>query len=298
MIHSRTLRIFFVFIMVLFFTFFCNALTGCSRKPAKSPSKNQGSEKKESQALIRLQTDIESVLKEYEKVYLAQTAPPPQSPQQSQESNKQEQQQSDSKNSGQSEKGEKGGQEGDSEKQQSSGGGQTEKKADWPKLEQDIAKIHEQWNNFQSEAIKSGASLEMIDDFSNTLNHLTMTITRQELYEGLITITNLYDKTIDIEKLFKTKTPPDIKKILYYGRLATYNILNNDEIGAKESINNAFTAWYTVKPQVEDTTKSSNAEFSLRELEQAIMEKDPNLIKIKAQICEKKIRDLMESMEK
>ena len=98
--------------------------------------------------------------------------------------------------------------------------------------------------------------------------------------------------------MFKTKSPPDTKKILYYGRMATYKILNNDDIGAKEAIDSALMAWETVKPQVKDTTQAGKVEFSLKELNQAIKEKDPNLIKIKAQIGEKNVQDVIKSMEK
>ena len=127
----------------------------------------------------------------------------------------------------------------------------------------------------------------MINDFSDTLNKLTITLTGQELYAGLLTANDLFSKTIDFEKLFKTKSPPETKEILYYGRMATYKILNDDEIGAKEAMDSALMAWETVKPQVKDTTIASKAEFSLKELNQAIKEKDPNLIKIKAQIGKK-----------
>ncbi|MDD4570081.1 MAG: hypothetical protein PHE70_08165 [Tepidanaerobacteraceae bacterium] len=237
-------------------------------------------------ALKKMQTDIESVLKEYEKVYLMQTAPLPKSSGEEDKPKDEKQKKSE---------GQEGGQ---GEQKQASEGQSSVQETNWSKLEQDIAKIHEQWNGFQSEATKNGASLEMINNFSDMLNKLTMTLTQQLLYEGLLATNELYGKTVDFEKLFKTESPPDTKKILYFGRMATYKILNNDEIGAKEAMNNALMAWETVKSQVKDTTEASKVEFSLKELNQAITEKDPNLIKIKAQIGEKNVQDVIKSMGK
>ncbi len=301
MLHHRTLRIFFVYMtFFLIVSLLCvNLVTGCSKKPAKSSPKSSDSEKKESPALMKLQSGIESVIKEYEKTYLMQTAPPPKAPI-TPEKPEESQKKAEGEQQGQEEKGgeDKEKKEGDKGREKSLQSQTIVAQPNWPKLEKDIAKIHEQWNSFQSEVIKNGASLEMVNDFSDILNKLTMTLTRQELYEGLLTVNALYGKTVDFGKLFKTKSPPDSKKILYYGRMATYKILNNDDTGAKQAMDSALTVWETVKPQVKDTNEASKVEFSLKELSQAIKEKDPNLIKIKAQIAEKNVQDVIKSMEK
>jgi hypothetical protein len=253
--------------------------------------------------LKKLQTDIESIIKEYEKVYLMQTAPPPKPPesekqqQGGKQGQSQEQQKSDSGGESKQEQ-EKSSGSGGSNQQSSQSQDQTaQTQPDWPKLEKDIAEIHEQWNEFQTEAVKSGATSEMINDFSNTLNQLTMTLTRQELYQGLLIVNDLYGKTTDFEKLFKTKSPPDTKKIMYYGRMAVYKSLNHDDFGARDAINNALISWENVKSQVQDTNEAAKVQFSLNELSQAIKEKDPNLIKIKAQIAQKNVQDVIKSME-
>ena len=137
----------------------------------------------------------------------------------------------------------------------------------------------------------------MINDFSNTLNLLTMTLTRQDLYQGLLAINDLYGKTVDFEKLFKTKSPPEARKIIYYGRMAAYKILNNDDAGAAEAMNQALISWENVKSQVDDANEAAKLQFSLDELSRAITEKDPNLIKIKAQIAQKNVKDVIKAME-
>lgn len=297
MVHHRAKRIVFVPAAILIsLLIIANLLAACSRKPAKSPPKSPDTQKKESRALKELQTDIESIIREYEKVYLMQTAPPPKAPEQKQggeQGQNQEQQKPDP--GGEASKGEQEAKQG--RQQSSQDQAESVSQPDWPKLEKDIAGIHEQWNDFQTEAAKNGASSEMINDFSNTLNLLTMTLTRQDLYQGLLAINDLYGKTVDFEKLFKTKSPPEARKIIYYGRMAAYKILNNDDAGAAEAMNQALISWENVKSQVDDANEAAKLQFSLDELSRAITEKDPNLIKIKAQIAQKNVKDVIKAME-
>lgn len=297
MIYCKGQRI-WAYIALLITLIICTSLAaGCSRKPEKSTPRNLETEKKESPALKKLQSSIESIIKEYEKIYLMQTAPPPKAPQEEkqQESSQEGQSQEPQKSESGSEDSKQEGQQ--KQQQPSQSKEQTVPQPDWPKLEKDIADLHKQWNEFQTEALKSGAASEMIHDFSNTLNQLTVTLTNQALYEGLLTVNDLYGKTVDFEKLFKTKSPPEAKKIIYYGRMAVYKILNGDEMGATEAMNNALISWENVKSQVEDPNEAAKVQFSLDELGQAITERDPNLIKIKAQIAQDNVQNAIKSME-
>ncbi len=169
---------------------------------------------------------------------------------------------------------------------------------DWSKIEKSVTQIHTRWNNFQSEAVKAGANIEMTDLFSSKLNELTVTLTRQQLYEGLLASNDLYDTSISFESLFKTKSPPDARRALYSLRNATYRALNGEEHEATKAAQNAIRLWETVKPQLQDIDILNKVEYSLKEMEQAIKEKDPNLIKIKARIGETNLQDAIKEMEK
>ncbi|HHW03963.1 MAG TPA: hypothetical protein GXX35_14340 [Thermoanaerobacterales bacterium] len=273
-------------------------MEGCSKKPAKSPSKPSGDEKQESQSLKKLQTGIESLVKDFEKEYLKQQAPPPKPPVQAKpEGQEKKQEEGQSKGGKQKEQGSQG-QQGSKEQQGGQGQAEQAPKPDWTKFEKAITQIHTQWNSFQPEAIKSGATLDMVDGFSRNLNELTVTLTRQELYKGLLAANDLYEKTVSFEKLFKTQSPPDAKKVLYNLRNATYRALAGEDVEAEKSINSGLRVWETVKPQIKDMGTASKVEYSLKELGQAIKEKDPNLIKIKAQVAEKNVQDAIKSMEK
>lgn len=305
---QKALRIFFIYLLALMLAISSFAVIGgCSRKPAKSPSKGSGSEKKESQALQKLQADVEKLVKDFEKEYLKKAAPPPRSQGQGAGQAGQGQKQGDRQSGGQG--GQKGGQSqgkgqgGGKEGGQQSGQGGMQGQArqapepDWAKFEKAVTQIHSQWNSFQPEAMKNGATPEMVGAFSANLNRLTMTLTRQDLYQGLLSANDLYEKTVSFEKLFKTKSPPEAKNILYNVRNALYRALNNEESEASSAMAKALAGWEMVKAQLKNMDTAGKVEFSLKEFQQALAEKDPNLIKIKAQIAEKNIQDAIKSME-
>jgi hypothetical protein len=300
--YSKTLRIFFVYVLLFFSVFYCiGYLSGCSRQPAKSPPKKQESKKKESKALKELQKDIESLVKEFEKEYLKQTAPPPQPPAQQGQQEKQGQQQGPQQDQGQQQNQQDGKQAGQQDRQnegqaQQGGGKSQQEGPNWPEFEKAVTKLHTQWNGFQGEATKNGATSEMVDNFSVKLNELTVNLTRQDLYRGLLAANDLYVETIPFERLFQTKAPPDIKKVLYYSRDATYKALHDEQGQALESVSSAEKVWQSVKPQLEDMDISNKVEYALKELREGITQKDPNLIKIEAQILEKNIQEAIEAM--
>ncbi|MDI3481317.1 MAG: hypothetical protein PWQ97_972 [Tepidanaerobacteraceae bacterium] len=282
----------FFFIILLAAVILIAALgEGCSKKPAKSPAKPSGNERQESLNLKKLQASVDNLVKEFEKEYLKRQAPPPK-PQALAKALEDGQKQGEQ---GKSQDGQQQKEQQSAQKSEGQQEGQT-KGPDWAKFEKQITQIHNQWNSFQPEAIKNGATLEMVDSFSRKLNELTMTLTRQELYKGLMAANDLFKSTVSFEKLFKTDSPPDAKIVVYYMRCAEYRALAGEDTEAEKAIDNALGVWETVKPQIKDVAVASKAEYSLKELGQVIEEKDPNLIKIKAQIAEKNMQDAIKSM--
>ncbi len=300
MSRSKTLDTCHIYLLVFLVLFFCiYGICGCSRKPAKSSPKSPSSAKKESKNLNKLQESIESVVKEFEKVFLAQTAPLPKGQKPEKKASGQEGKQGEQTGGKQSSQGGQKGSSQNKDGQKAQQGGQMQgQQLDWSKVEKSVTQIHTRWNNFQSEAVKAGANLEMTDLFSSKLNELTVTLTRQQLYEGLLASNDLYDTSISFESLFKTKSPPDARRVLYNLRDATYRALNAEEHEATKAAQNAIRLWDTVKPQLQDIAILNKVEYSLKEMEQAIKEKDPNLIKIKARIGETNLQDAIKEMEK
>lgn len=73
--------------------------------------------------------------------------------------------------------------------------------------------------------------------------------------------------------------------------------LHREDESALASIRLAQEIWADVKPQLKDNNTIQQADFSLRELEQAIKAKDPNLIKIRGKISETNLLGVMKEAQ-
>lgn len=286
MCKTNALRRFFskCLAAIALITLILNFIVGCSKKPEKSPPKNATKTEQEPKILKDLATSVEVIIKDFEKTFINQTAPPEPSASKKTEENK--------KTKGSTKDQEQGKNSKTEEKPKKEGNTHN-----WNKAEKDISKIHQLWNEFRADAIKYGISSDVIESFSDNLNELTTTLTKRELFRGLILSNDLYDKVVSFEKFFKNKSA-DLKSVLHLGRDATYKALYGMTEEALNSIQKSINIWNTAKAQVEDTAMISKLEHSLKELSIAIKKQDPNLIKIKAKIGEKNLEQVIKVVEK
>ncbi|ADL08728.1 hypothetical protein [Thermosediminibacter oceani] len=290
--HPRTLRVFLLLLLL------CLALAaGCSRGSARSSPESSGQDKKGMFALKNLEEDVEKLIKEFEKDYLAIQAPPGGTQGGSGGQSGQGEQKGGSQEGGQQRQGSQGGQQGCGQQEGSQQQGGSQQKPDWSKYEKMVFLIHSHWNEFREEALKKGAGMEMITAFNGKLNELTQMLTRQDLYGGLLAANDLYDRTVAFGRLFQGGPAMGAKRTLYYTRDAAYRALNNQGQEAAASMSKALQEWETGKSQLKDTMVASKVEFSLKELSEAIDAKDPNLIKMKYQIAEKNIKEAEKSVQ-
>lgn len=291
---------------------------GCSKKP-KEPAPKPSQGKQESKKLKELQTSIDSLQKEFESIYLMEVAPAPTPPKEEkkdetedqkgtggegQKGNKQGGKDSGGGGGGGGEKKSGGGDSGKggdmmafqimAQGSESSGG----KKPDWSKMEQLVTQVHESWNAFQPEAAKAGAGSGKIEDLSRKLDEVTIAITGQDAYKGLLWVNEAYFKMIFFEKLFKTEAPPELKEVMYLLRRAAYTALKGDEEPALVSVEQAQRVFKDVKPQLKDREALQQVEFALGDLKGAIKAKDPNLIKIRLRICAENVQEVLKKPQK
>lgn len=286
MYKSKALRVFFCnFLLVLALIVCISIFAGCSKKPEKSSPKKVNQTEKAPKILKQLEESIETVTKDFEETFIKQMAPS-ELPASSQKSES-------SKKSSPSDSKEQGEEKTSKDKEQKTEGEQIH---DWSKSERDISKIHQLWNEFQIEVTKKGVSSESIKAFSENLNELTTTLTKKELFRGLVLSNDLYEKTVSFTK-FYGKGSSDLKKVLYLGRDATYKALNKMPDESLGSVQRAEEVWDMSKTQIKDTAMIGKVEHSLKELLTAIKKQDPNLIKIKAKIGEKNIKKAIKSVE-
>lgn len=284
--YYKTLRIFFYhfIFMGIILTIGMTFSVGCSKKPKKPAPK--GSDKSQSlpKILIQLEDKILKTTDEFEKSFLKEVAPT----ENIDTSSKKGTEPKDKKTPKDDKSKET------QEKKQESQKNQGTQNIDWAKMEGDISTIHHLWNDFQGEATKSGASIDQIHGFSQKLGELTVTLTQKDLYRGLITANELYDKVISFEKNYGK--PNDLKRILFYSKDASFKALKGNRELAISSLEEAKTLWEITKVHVKDTTTADKIDFSLKEFSDAINLQDPNLIKIKIKILEKNLTSVINAI--
>lgn len=275
-------------IIILITLLLCiHLFASCSKKESEqSNEKSEETEKKEPETLKKLESTIQEIIDELDK------------------KEEEEKQETEMKIETTTEmKSEQ-----DSEKEQNETKQETKQEITkespedkkWKAVSKRIEEIHKQWNNLQPDLVTAGVSKQPLDDFSNTLNSLTIFADSKDMQSTLFLSNELTRIIADFMEQFKGKVPPDIKRMSYYVRDAKYNGMINQWEKAKSGINNLKSHWSIIKPQTNKDQESdaSKTEFSITELEKVIDQKNLNLTKIKSDITLENIKKLEESFEK
>lgn len=294
----KALRVFLMYTCKVLLLFIILVLiAGCSKSSARSSPESSGQQKKGMFAIKKLEEDVEKLVKEFEKDYIAVKAPPAGGAggqggrgAQSGREDQSKQRQNKGGSEGQSQQS-KGGQQGASQQSAS-------QQPDWAKYEKMVFLIHDEWNDFREQALQQGAQMDMITTFNEKLNEVTKMLTKQDLFGGLLAANDLYYRTVAFESLFESGIEVSAKRTLYYLRDAAYRALSEQNEEASASMMKAQEEWKMGKTRLKDGVTTNKVEFSLKELKEAIEVKDPNLIKMKYQIAEKNIKEAEKNFQK
>ncbi len=178
---------------------------------------------------------------------------------------------------------------------------QPEKPADpWETIAPLINSMHYQWNSFMPMAAKKGADKTLIDSFSNELNSLTSTIIGKNSTNVLMAASMLYSNIPDFYSLYRTSVSPEIKRIRYYTRNAMLNGYTSNWNQAGSDMSNLKAIWPLFKNTATKETQDSynKLDFSIYELDKAILEKNQPITDIKGRVAMANIEALEKSMGK
>ncbi len=200
-----------------------------------------------------------------------------------------QQKQDNSKNSGE---------QGTSQKDQSKDQGK--QKSPWEQLTSEIKNLHFSWNEYLPEVSKKGSKKEVIEGFSNALNNLTKVAESKDKNKILLATNQLYGQVPDLYSLYKTKAPPELRRITYYTRNSILTSMAADWVKASSDLEELKTRWSLVKNTVDQEQQEDSAklDLSIYELEKVIKEKNQDLVQIKGKITLANIQVLQKSMEK
>lgn len=170
----------------------------------------------------------------------------------------------------------------------------------WQQVSQEIKGLHSSWNDYLPEVTKKGAKKEVLDGFSDALNNLTEITEAKDKAKTLLAANQLYASVPELYSLYKTKTPPELKRIIYYTRNSVLTSMKDDWSKASSDMEEIKSRWSLVKNAVgkEQQENSAKLDLSIYELEKVIKEENKDLVEIKGKLTLTNIEALQKAMEK
>ncbi|HEY9062327.1 MAG TPA: hypothetical protein VIO64_17785 [Pseudobacteroides sp.] len=169
----------------------------------------------------------------------------------------------------------------------------------WAEITPLVNSLHYQWNELRPEATSKGASRELTDNFSNSLNSLTNTIITKNKENTLMESNKLYSYIPDLLYLYKSKASPELKRVKYYTRNSILNSLAPNWPTAESDITSLKSSWSTYKNTIDKKQHEnvSKLDYSINELEKVIKDKNQPLIDIKGRVVLTNINTLEKASE-
>lgn len=282
-------------------------ISGCSQKEQKPEARQQsmqdaGSPEESSEQLEEIEESIE-------KIIMVLDGPSAEAGKDRQDGAKEEktvQEQQSQQQSGSEHGGEKNQQEGAQKEQQSQGqqkgqtSQQSQKDDPWSEISLTINKLHYQWNDYMPQAVKLGANQKLVEAFSDALNSLTSTIIGKNKTNTLMAASYLYAYIPDFYSLYKAGVSPEIKRVKYYTRNAMLNALTANWEQADFDMNSLKSSWSMFRNTLANNHKENTEklDFSIYELEKAIIERNQPLTDIKGRVAMSNIQSLESDLEK
>ncbi|MGE4282713.1 MAG: hypothetical protein AB7G87_03240 [Clostridia bacterium] len=274
-------------ILILTLLILNTLLCSCSKKSAKpTPNESEEESEKAPDTLKELEASIQDILKE-----LDAKKEPEKKEAEIKVETKTEIKQEESKDKSSNENKQETTQEVKKE---------SEEDKKWESVSKKVEEIHKQWDSLQPEVVKAATPKKTIDDFSNTLNTLTIYAESKDMQNTLSFTNELYRLIPDFLEQYKDKIPPDVKRMTYFIRDAKYNGKINQWEKSASSINNLKSHWAIVKAQAkkEQEKQISQVDFSIIELEKVVILNNMILTDLKSNITLENIKKLEESFQK
>jgi len=162
---------------------------------------------------------------------------------------------------------------------------------DWIKINKTLREIHAQWNVYEGQAVKDGAPPETLTKFEEAVTHLSNTIFTKDEMKTLIAANQSYQYIPEFLNLYKHNKPPETKKMKFHIQQILFDSKMNkwdlSEMHLK-GLNNAWTITQS-KMKKENIQLNQRISNAIRDFENAVKTKNPQLVDIKAEILLKNI---------
>lgn len=258
---------------------------GCKKKP--TPQKKPQTTQKASppKELSKIEQDIDKIIKEAQK-----TAKKPAQQGQQEGQAKQQKEKKNSKEKGNEQKKSEGG-------EQQKANQQSPEQKSWDTITKTVKDIHTNWNILNPIAVKAGAKPNLINSMSTAINDLTSNASQKSKIAVMMSANNVYKYIPDIEDLFKTEIPTDVKRLKYYTTDIAFNGETEKWDLASKDLTDLNAVWKSLKPKLPKEAKTAIDKFEagLLELEKAVKSKDKTITKIKSDVLMSDIKSIEKS---
>lgn len=161
-----------------------------------------------------------------------------------------------------------------------------DKPQNWDEIKKTIEKLHVDWNSYEPQARKDGATPEMIDGFKRQLNALSEKAETQNTDIVLKEVNILYAHYPPFFNLYKHYAPPEIKKL----KFLTRQIILDSQIQNWHDVDRLLvdvkTTWLTAKSRMEnaDMVLNEKIDYAIDDLTDVANQKKSSLVRLKGDI--------------
>jgi hypothetical protein len=218
-----------------------------------------------------------------------------QSGQSSQSSNNQSNNQNQSSNSGQGGQSQQSQTATSAQKSPTQGTSQsTPATTDWQKEFAGIKKIHTSWNSIMPEAVEAGMTVEARNQFNKSLDQLTQDVSQQKLEASMTSALTLYKNYADMAQIFSNSVPAEYYQVKYALMNTIFTASQQNWTSAEQMAAQARQHWAYLAAQAKDADQKamSRADFAIMDLEQAVKNRQKDLIIIKGEIAMTNLKNL------
>ncbi|MGE5454353.1 MAG: hypothetical protein ACM3O9_04060 [Methylocystaceae bacterium] len=311
MLNKRTCRLLGIILSLSLLL----TVTGCQKKPEAKPvppkTEAKGQKPKPPKTAEAMLKEIDKILQALDKKASQQRVPQmseiqpkaeetPSKPAPDSSSGSQDKKaQGGSSQSGQGEQS--GGETGGKTKQQPAKPSPTKSPADdWQAETMSLMKVHQSWNELEPEAIKAGMTSEDRQAFEAALDKLTLVVGQKKLTESLLEATDLYRDFGQVISYFAYPLPKDYFLVRYEVMSVMVAAFSGNWTSADQHIQDLEEPWLRLQIQLdkEQKAEADRTGYSIKDLTQAVEQKDVGLTYIKGQIVLKNLKKLEEKMVK
>jgi len=167
-------------------------------------------------------------------------------------------------------------------------------KVDWSSIEKTIENLHSNWNTYEIQARKDGASQDLLENYELQLDTLTNWIMSHSEAETLKAANTLYQYYPRFLNLYKHQAPPDVKEIVYYVRQIIIDAQENNWEEIDERLEAITKAWQTAKVRMEkpDQELNQKVEAAIEDFSRVAKQQNYLLTKLKGNILLKNLQEI------